>query len=73
VKKTLTLVLAAIAVGVFLTAFARPTARVFTLTLSDRQLNELMYIIDRSSAEHTTVTAVQKAIYSQVEAQIQAQ
>lgn len=46
--------------------------KLYTLKLTDTQLNQLYYCLDKSEAEHTMVASLQQEIQKQFQAQVKA-
>lgn len=51
-------------------SFQQP--KTYSLKLTDVQMNQLYYCLEKSEAEHTMVTALQAEIKRQYESQVQA-
>ncbi len=56
---------------VALVAFAAPEKeRTFKLTLTNAQAEALLYVIDKSNAEHNVVKQVQQVVIGQIQQQL---
>ena len=57
-----------LALCLILVAFTSPKS--YKIELNEQEANTLLYVIDKSSAEHTTVKAIQEIVYKQLQVQV---